>query len=175
MSRLNLIAAVERDAFSLKNSLFAVLSSFCYSRKTHPLDSESHGCSTLHFAKNRNEHRAKSFKPTLPNAGYRMKGFTLIEVLVALAVVSGVFLLVLTSFSYHIDIFDRKKDSLKLVLQAKENLYLYKTGKLIELAGTKDGVQYEVTTEDMEYQMKKVISRARSGKDEALLLEYMRK
>jgi len=105
----------------------------------------------------------------------RIKGFTLIEVLVALAVVSGVFLLVLTSFSYHIDIFDRKKDSLRLVLKAKENLYLYKTGKLIELAGTKDGIQYELTTEDMEYHMKKVTSRARSGKDEALLLEYMRK
>jgi prepilin-type N-terminal cleavage/methylation domain-containing protein len=102
------------------------------------------------------------------------KGFTLIEVLVALAVVSGVFLMVLTSFSYHIDIFDRKKDNLKLVLQAKENLYLYKAGKLIELAGTRDGIQYEITTEDMEYQMKKVTSRARSGKDEALLLEYMR-
>ena len=93
----------------------------------------------------------------------------------ALAVVSGVFLMVLTSFSYHIDIFDRKKDSLRLVLQAKENLYLYKTGKLIELAGTKDGIQYEITTEDMEYKMKKVTSRARSGKDEAVLLEYMRK
>ena len=105
----------------------------------------------------------------------RMKGFTLIEVLVALAVVSGVFLLVLTSFSYHIDIFDSKKDSLKLVLQAKENLYLYKTGKLIELAGTKDGIEYEIKTEDMEYHLKKVTSRASSGKDEALLLEYMRK
>jgi prepilin-type N-terminal cleavage/methylation domain-containing protein len=104
-----------------------------------------------------------------------LRGFTLIEVLVALAVVSGVFLMVLTSFSYHIDIFDRKKDSLRLVLQAKENLYLYKTGKLIELAGTKDDIQYEITAEDMEYKMKKVTSRARSGKDEALLLEYMRK
>jgi len=103
------------------------------------------------------------------------RGFTLIEVLVALAVVSGVFLMVLTSFSYHIDIFDRKKDSLRLVLKAKENLYLYKTGKIIELAGTKDGIQYEITAEDMEYKMKKVTSRARSGKDEALLLEYMRK
>ena len=103
------------------------------------------------------------------------KGFTLIEVLVALAVVSGVFLMVLTSFSFHIDIFDRKKDSLKLVLQAKENLYLYKTGKLIEIAGTKKGIQYEITTEDMEYNMKKVTSRARAGKDEVLLLEYMRK
>lgn len=114
------------------------------------------------------------FNPQSPTPR-KQRGFTLIEVLVALAVVSGVFMLVLTSFSYHIDIFDRKKDSLKLVLQAKENLYLYKTGKLIELTGTKDGIQYEITTEDMEYHMKKVTSRAKSGKDEALLLEYMRK
>jgi len=104
-----------------------------------------------------------------------MKGFTLLEVLVALAVVSGVFLLVLTSFSYHIDIFSRKKDSLKLVLQAKENLYLYRTGKLKELEGTKDGIEYEIKTEDAEYHMKKVTSTARSGKDEASLLAYMRK
>jgi prepilin-type N-terminal cleavage/methylation domain-containing protein len=103
-----------------------------------------------------------------------MKGFTLIEVLVALAVVSAVFLLVLTSFSYHIDIFGRKKDSLKLVLQAKENLYLYRTGKLKELEGTKDGIVYEIKAEDMEYHLKKVTSMARSGKDEASLLAYMR-
>ncbi len=104
-----------------------------------------------------------------------MKGFTLIEVLVALAVVSVVFLMVLTSFSYHIDIFGRKKDSLKLVLQAKENLYLYRTGKLIELEGTKDGIDYEIKTEDMQYHLKKVTSVTRSGKDEASLLTYMRK
>lgn len=103
------------------------------------------------------------------------KGFTLLEVLVALAVVSGVFLLVLTSFSYHIDIFERKKNSLKLVLQAKENLYLYKTGKLIELAGTKEGIQYEIKFEDMEYHLKKVTSKAGSDKDEAVILEYIRK
>lgn len=105
----------------------------------------------------------------------RMKGFTLVEVLVALAVVSGVFLLVLTSFSYHIDIFDRKKDSLKLVLQAKESLYLYKTGKLREFEGTKEGIKYEIKVEDMEYDLKKVVSRTMSGKDEVLLLEYVRK
>lgn len=102
------------------------------------------------------------------------KGFTLIEVLVALAVVSGVFLLVLTSFSYHIDIFDRKKDSLKLVLQAKENLYLYKSGKLSELAGSKEGISYEIKVEDMEYHLKKVSSKVRSGKNEISLLEYIR-
>lgn len=105
----------------------------------------------------------------------KVKGFTLIEVLVALAVVSGVFLLVLTSFSYHIDIFDRKKDNLRLLLQAKENLYLYRAGKLIELEGSKDGIDYAIKTEDTQYHLKKVTSVARAGRDEASLLVYMRK
>ena len=105
----------------------------------------------------------------------RMKGFTLIEVLVALAVVSGVFLLVLTSFSYHIDVFGRKQDSLRLVLQAKENLYLYRTGKLAEAQGDKDGMQYEIKTEDMEYHLRKVTSTVRAGKDEVSLFSYVRK
>lgn len=105
----------------------------------------------------------------------RESGFTLIEVIVALAIVSGVFLVVLTSFSYHIGIFDSKKDNLKLVLQAKENLYLYRSGKLIELKGTKEGVQYEIKTEDMEYNLRKVTSNTRSGKDGASLLQYLRK
>jgi prepilin-type N-terminal cleavage/methylation domain-containing protein len=103
------------------------------------------------------------------------KGFTLIEILVALAVVSGVFLMVLTSFSFHIDIFDRKKDNLKRVLQAKENLYRYRTGKLKEFTGIQDGMQYEITVEEMEFHMQKVTSKVRSGRDEAVLLEYMRK
>lgn len=105
----------------------------------------------------------------------KTKGFTLIEVLVALAVVSGVFLLVLTSFSYHIDIFDRKKDSLRLLQQAKENLYLYRSGKLIELKGTRDGIDFEVKTEEAQYHLKKVISVVRSGKEETSLLVYMRR
>jgi hypothetical protein len=49
------------------------MGSFCYSHDTHPLGSNSHGCLTLHFAKNSNERRAKLLKPTLPNAEYRMK------------------------------------------------------------------------------------------------------
>ena len=105
----------------------------------------------------------------------KTKGFTLIEVLVALAVVSGVFLLVLTSFSYHIDIFDRKQDNLRLVLLAKENLYLYRAGKLIELEGTKNGMQYQIITEDVEYNLRKVTSRVRSGRDEVSLFAYVRR
>ncbi len=104
-----------------------------------------------------------------------MKGFTLIEVLVALAVVSGVFLLVLTSFSYHLDISGRKNESLKLLLQAKENLYLYRTGKLPGLEGRKENMDYEIKTEDAEYLLQKVTSTVRIGKEEASLLSYMRK
>ena len=63
--------AVARAVFLLKSSLSAVLSSFCYSHETHPecvLDSNNHGCLTLHFAHNGNERRAKSLKPTLSTA-----------------------------------------------------------------------------------------------------------
>ena len=59
---------MKKLSFAQKVSLSAVLSSLCYSRETHPPGSDSHGCLTLHFAKNSNEHRAKSLKPTLSTA-----------------------------------------------------------------------------------------------------------
>jgi hypothetical protein len=68
--------AVERAVFRSGSSLSAVQSSLCYSRETHPecfRDSDSHGCLTLHFAKNGTERRAKSLKPTPPTAEYRIK------------------------------------------------------------------------------------------------------
>jgi len=68
----NLKTAVGRAVFRSGSSLSAVLSSFCYSRETHPPGSDSHCCLTLHFAKNSNERRAKSLKPALPTAEYRI-------------------------------------------------------------------------------------------------------
>jgi hypothetical protein len=59
--------AVERAVFRSGSSLTAVLSSFCYSLETHQ-GSDTQGCLTLHFAKNVNERRAKSLKPTPPTA-----------------------------------------------------------------------------------------------------------
>ena len=73
MIDMNSKTAVERAVFRSKSFLSAVLSSFCYSHETHPPGSNSHGCLTLHFTKNGNERRAKSLKPTLPTAEYRMK------------------------------------------------------------------------------------------------------
>ena len=69
---MDLYAAVEKAVFRLKGPFSAVLSSFCYSCETRPPGSDSHGCLTLHFAKNRNELRARSLKPTLPTAIFRM-------------------------------------------------------------------------------------------------------
>ena len=74
MKQIILKTAVGRAVFRSGSSLSAVLSSFCYSRETHPPGSDSHGCLTLHFAKNSNERRAKSLKPTLPTAEYRIMG-----------------------------------------------------------------------------------------------------
>lgn len=103
------------------------------------------------------------------------KGFTLLEVLVALAVVSSAFLVILSTFSRHITVFDDRQNQLKLILQAKENIYLYKSGKLKELKGARSGVEYEIRPETKEYNFVKVISTASSGKEEANMIEYVKK
>jgi hypothetical protein len=67
-----LYSAVERVDFRLKGPFYVVLSSFCYSRETRPSGSDSHGCLTLHFAKNHNERSANSLKSTLSTAVFRI-------------------------------------------------------------------------------------------------------
>jgi hypothetical protein len=65
--------AVEKAVFRSGSPLSAVLSSFCYSLETHPesiRDSNTQGCLTLHFAKNGDERRAMSLKPTLSTVEY---------------------------------------------------------------------------------------------------------
>jgi hypothetical protein len=69
---ITLKTAVERAVFRSGSSLSDVLSSFRYSLETHPSGSDTQGCLTLHFAKNVNERRANSLKPTLPTAGFRI-------------------------------------------------------------------------------------------------------
>lgn len=102
------------------------------------------------------------------------KGFTLIEVLIALFIVSGVFVTILSSFSYHIDIFTGKKDELRVVLVAKEKLFLYKNGKLKELTGDDNGIKYKITVSDGDFGLKKIISRAYTKKESVELLDYVK-
>ncbi len=69
---MNLYSTVDRAAFRSGRPFSAVLSSFLYSRETHPAGSDTHGCFTLHFAKNGNEKRAKSLNAALSTAFIRV-------------------------------------------------------------------------------------------------------
>ncbi len=102
-------------------------------------------------------------------------GFTLIEVMIALFIVTTTLVAVLTSFSYHLGVFNDKKDSLKLVLIAKENLYLYENNKLTEKTGQKENVSFSISEEDFIFGLKKVLSRASNGKNEVTLFSYVKK
>ncbi|GAB4433545.1 MAG: hypothetical protein OHK0040_04130 [bacterium] len=103
-----------------------------------------------------------------------VKGFTLIEVLVALFIVASVFVTILSTFSYHISLFERKKDELKLVLIAKDKIYQYKTGKLKQLEGEEEGIKYQVLVQDAELGLKKVISKAYTKDEEVELYDYFK-
>lgn len=105
----------------------------------------------------------------------KKKGFTLIEVMVALFILSTALVAVLSSFSYHLGIFNDKKDDLNLVLIAKENLYLYEKGKLGSKSGEKGNIKFSVYEEDFSFGLKKVVSKASNGKSEVSFFSYVKK
>lgn len=51
-----------------------------------------------------------------------MKGFTLLEVMIALAIMAGVVLTVITSFNYHLDLVSRNREETEAVLLARAKL-----------------------------------------------------
>jgi len=83
---MKLETAVEKIGIRSGSSLSAVLSSFRYSRETHPAGSDSHGCYTLHFAKNGNGSRAKSLMPIPPTAKYRIKKHDCVSLLAVVCI-----------------------------------------------------------------------------------------
>jgi general secretion pathway protein I len=50
------------------------------------------------------------------------KGFTLLEVMIALAIIAGVMVTVLTSFGYHLDIANRDREETVAMLLARNKL-----------------------------------------------------
>jgi len=103
------------------------------------------------------------------------KAFTLIEVMVALFIVATTLVAVLSTFSYHLSVFDEKKDELKLILVAKENLYLFEKGNLSAKSGVKDNINYLITEEEFMLGIRKVISKAALGKNEVTLISYVKR
>lgn len=51
-----------------------------------------------------------------------MKGFTLLEVMIALAIMSGVILTVITSYNYHLAVISRDRQETEAVLLARARL-----------------------------------------------------
>lgn len=51
-----------------------------------------------------------------------MKGFTLLEVMIALAIMAGVILTVISSFNYHLDIVTRDREETIAILLARAKL-----------------------------------------------------
>ena len=51
-----------------------------------------------------------------------MKGFTLLEVMIALAIMAGVVLTVITSFNYHLSVVSRDREETVAVLLARARL-----------------------------------------------------
>lgn len=51
-----------------------------------------------------------------------MKGFTLLEVMIALAIMAGVVLTVITSFNYHLSIVNRDREETVAVLLARAKI-----------------------------------------------------
>ena len=51
-----------------------------------------------------------------------MRGFTLLEVMVALAIMAGVLLTVITSFSHHLSVVSRDRDETVAILLARAKL-----------------------------------------------------
>ena len=65
-----------------------------------------------------------------------MKGFTLLEVMIALAIMAGVVLTVITSFNYHLNLVSRDREETVAVLMARSKLEEPDFLKLAQRQGT---------------------------------------
>jgi len=57
-----------------------------------------------------------------------VRGFTLLEVMIALAIMAGVVLTVISSFNYHLSVVDRDREETVAVLLARAKIESFKPG-----------------------------------------------
>jgi general secretion pathway protein I len=74
-----------------------------------------------------------------PASFINMKGFTLLEVMVALAIMAGVILTVISSFNYHLSIVTRDREETTALLLARAKLEELELGKEDELQAVQEG------------------------------------
>jgi general secretion pathway protein I len=68
-----------------------------------------------------------------------MKGFTLLEIMIALAIMTGVILTVISAFNYHLSLVARDREEITAMLLARAKLEELEMLKKEDLQGTKEG------------------------------------
>lgn len=105
------------------------------------------------------------------------RGFTLIEVMVSLAIVSGLLMVIITSMNYHLDTLNRYKNSLLLTSLAKDRLETLKVNKQSEKGEFPEpfkGVSYQTEIKDSDYpDIKELTVKVKGAGDEIVITELI--
>jgi general secretion pathway protein I len=105
------------------------------------------------------------------------KGFTLLEVLIALAIVGGLLVTLIYTLNYHLGIVERHETITVATLLAKEKINDLETTPVNEKGvfdAPYDKYTYETSVKDSSYPgISEIIVVVRSGKEEVKLNEFV--
>lgn len=105
------------------------------------------------------------------------RGFTLIEVMVALAIVSGLVVVLITSANYHIDVLHRQETRLILTSLAKDRLDVLKVTKQSEKGEFQEPFRwasYHMEMRDSLYPgVKELVVRVKGRGEEVVISELV--
>lgn len=110
---------------------------------------------------------------------YSGKGFTLLEVMISLAIVGGLLVTLIYTLNYHLGIADRHRTITISTNLAKDKIYEMETNP-IEIKGNfpepYSGFSYETNVMDSSFPgMSEIQVVVRNGKDKIILSELIRK
>jgi general secretion pathway protein I len=107
----------------------------------------------------------------------KSSGFTLLEVLVALAIVGGLLVTLIYTLNYHLGIVERQETVTIATLLAKNTMADMETNPEIKKGNYEapyDGYAYETNVKDSPYPgVSEIIVSVRTGKEEVKLNEFI--
>lgn len=105
----------------------------------------------------------------------RQPGFTLIEVLVAAAILSGLLAVLLGFHAHSLRIFGDKRTDLALLMTAREKLHRFTAKKLDRREGTDGDIAWTIDVSDAPHGLQRVSATAKTGGREERVTLYVRK
>lgn len=107
------------------------------------------------------------------------RGFTLIEIMVALAIIAGLLTTLIGVMNYHISLLDRQRTVTLAAFGAKEKLFMLKKTMRTEkgiFSGPLEGFSFETSLKESDYpaiyELSVVVT---NGKEEFILSELIQK